>query len=206
MQYASLAQQGETAQLGMWVFIATEVLFFGALLFAYFICRLSYPEQFALAGRDSKILLGAINTVILLTSSLTMIAAIELVKRGRRHAERLLLLTALLGVCFLGVKGYEYVQDFQDATVPALNFLLKPGYHPPAEIFWIFYFVATGFHAVHLTIGIAILLIMAEMTRRGRFSPGYYAPVETLGLYWSLVDAIWLLLFAAIYPLGRAAS
>lgn len=203
-QYASLAQQTETAQLGMWVFLATEVLFFGALIFGYYIYRISYPEQFLLAGRDSKILLGSINTVLLLTSSVTMVAAIEFVKRDEiARAARLLLVTALLGIAFLGVKGFEYVEDYHDQTVPLLNFFLKPSQHPPAELFWIFYFVATGLHAVHLSIGIAATLLMALHTRRGRYSSCYYSPLEVLGLYWSFVDAVWLFLFATIYPLGR---
>ena len=206
-QYATLEQQSEAAQLGMWVFIATEVMFFGALIFTYYIYRLSYWEQFRLAAADSKILLGAINAAILLTSSLTMVMAINAAKAGRQRAVLvLLLITAALGFCFLGVKGYEYAADFNSSTVPSVNFLLKSGYHPPTELFWIFYFIATGFHAVHVTIGIGAILVMAELTRRGRFSPNYYTPLEVLGLYWSFVDTVWVFLFAAIYPLGRAAT
>jgi cytochrome c oxidase subunit 3 len=204
-QYPTLARQTETAQLGMWVFIATEVLFFGALLYPYFIYRISYPAQFLAAGRDTKILLGSINTALLVTSSVTMVAAIELVKRDRlTQAVNTLLATALLGVAFLGVKGYEYVQDYHDHTVPLLGFLLKQGQHPPAELFWLFYFVATGIHAIHLTIGIVAILVMAWHTQRGRYSARYYSPIEVLGLYWSFVDTVWLFLFAAIYPLGRS--
>jgi cytochrome c oxidase subunit III len=204
-QYATLAQQTETAQLGMWVFIATEVLFFGALLFGYFIYRISYAEQFALAGHESKLLLGAINTAILVTSSLTMVAAIEYAKADRaRPAFDLLIVTALLGFAFLAVKGYEYFEDYRDATVPVLHFLLKPGEQPPVELFWIFYFVATGIHALHLSIGIAAVLALARRTRQGAYSSLYYSPLEVLGLYWSFVDSVWLFLFAAIYPIGRA--
>lgn len=206
-QYATLEQQSETAQLGMWVFIATEVMFFGALIFTYYIYRLTYWEQFRLAAEDSKILLGAINAAILLTSSLTMVMAINAAKEGRQRALLVfLLITAALGFCFLGVKGYEYAADFNSSTVPSVNFLFKSGYHPPAELFWIFYFIATGFHAVHVTIGIGAILVMAELARRGRFSPNYYTPLEVLGLYWSFVDTVWVFLFAAIYPLGRAAT
>lgn len=204
MQYATLAQQSETAQLGMWVFIATEVLFFGALLFAYFVYRTGYPQQFDLAGGGSKIVLGSINEAILLTGSLTMVAAIAYAKHDDdRTATRLLLLTALLGIAFLGVKGYEYFQDYEDHAIPAVNYLLKPDYGPPTELFWVFYFVATGIHALHLTIGIVVVLIMAAKTRRGVFSHNYTSPLEVTGLYWSFVDVVWLFLFAAIYPLGR---
>jgi cytochrome c oxidase subunit 3 len=206
VQYASLAQQTETAQLGMWVFIATEVLFFGALIFAYYIYRISYPDQFVLAGRDAKLLLGSINTALLATSSLTMVASIDFVKRDQLpRATAALSVTALLGVAFLAVKGYEYIEDYHDHTVPLLSFVLKPDQHPPVELFWMFYFVATAIHAVHLSIGIVAVLVMVHHTRGGRYSAAYYSPLEVLGLYWSFVDAVWLFLFAAIYPIGRGA-
>ena len=205
VQYATLDQQTETAQLGMWVFIATEVLFFGALIFGYYIYRIAYTDQFILAGHDAKLVLGSINTALLLTSSVTMVAAIELIKRNEaRRAATALYLTALLGIAFLGVKGYEYLQDYYDHTVPVLDFVLKPHQQPPVELFWLFYFVATGLHALHLTIGIVAVLILAAHTRSGRYSAAYHSPIEVLGLYWSFVDVVWLFLFAAIYPIGRA--
>jgi cytochrome c oxidase subunit 3 len=207
LQYETLEQQGETAQLGMWVFLATEVLFFGGLLVSYFVYRISYWEEFRIAGHDSKILLGTINQAILITSSLTMIMAINFAAAGRsRLAVRLLLLTALLGVAFLGVKGWEYYQDYLARTVPSVDFLFKPGYRGPTELFWVFYFIATGIHALHLTIGIALVLVMARRTAQGRISAAYYAPLEVVGLYWSFVDTVWLFLWTAIYPLGRAAT
>lgn len=205
VQFATLAQQTETAQLGMWVFLATEVMFFGALIFGYYIYRISYSDQFVLAGHDTKLLLGSINTAILITSSLTMVGAIELVKRGEAsRAATLLFVTALLGLAFIGVKGYEYFKDYQDHTVPLLSFILKPRQQAPVELFWMFYFVATGIHALHLSIGIVAVLVLALHTRRGRYSAAYYSPLEVLGLYWSFVDTVWLFLFAAIYPIGRA--
>lgn len=204
-RFATLAQQTETAQLGMWVFLATEVMFFGALIFSYYVYRVSYPDQFVLAGHDTKLLLGSINTAILVTSSVTMLAAIELVKRNKpSRAATLLFVTALLGLAFVGVKGYEYFADYQDHTVPLLSFILKPGEQPVVELFWMFYFVATGIHALHLSIGIIAVLIYALHTRHGRYSAAYYSPLEVLGLYWSFVDTVWLFLFAAIYPIGRA--
>jgi cytochrome c oxidase subunit III len=206
-QYATLQQQTETAVLGMWVFIATEVMFFGALIFTYFIYRLTYWDQFRLAASDSKILLGSINEAILITSSLTMVLAINFAKEGRQKLLlRFLLLSAFLGVLFLCVKGYEYVRDYQSGTVPSLDYVFKSGDHPPSELFWIWYFIATGLHALHVTIGIGAILVIAWLAWRGRFSPNYYAPLEVLGLYWSFVDTVWLFLFAAIYPLGRAVT
>lgn len=205
-QYATLEQQGETAQLGLWCFLATEVLFFGGLFFGYIVYRTHYWEDFRVAGHDSKILLGSINQALLITSSLTMVMAINFAARGRQRLVMwLLLATALLGVGFLGVKAYEYDQDYLSHTVPSVNFIFKSTYGGPAELFWVFYFVATGIHALHLSIGIGLVLVMAWRAARGAFSPAYYAPLEVVGLYWSFVDTVWLFLWAAIYPLGRAA-
>ncbi len=204
-QFADLTHQAATAELGIWVFIATEVLFFGALLFAYWTLRSAYWDAFTLAARDSKIALGAINQALLITSSLTMVLSISFAKEGRQRAlVRALAATALLGILFLAVKGYEYALDFADHTVPVLDFVFQPGQTPPAEMFWFFYFAATGLHAIHLTIGIVLVLAMAVRAWRGRINPEYTAPLEVVGLYWSFVDIVWFFLFAAIYPIGRA--
>lgn len=206
-QYTDLLQQSDTAQLGMWVFIATEVLFFGALIFGYTVYRTAYPEQFRLAGRDSLILLGSINQAILVTSSLTMVLALRAARANQQRVLlRLLLATAGLGFAFLGVKGYEYAQDAASHVLPTIDFVFKDGYRAPAEIFWTFYLIATGLHAVHLSIGIVLVLILAVRAARGAFSTGYDGPLEVIGLYWSFVDTVWFFLFACIYPLGRAAS
>ncbi len=205
MQFADLAQQGEVAQLGMWTFIATEVMFFGALIFTYYIYRGAYSGGFTVAGHDAKILLGAVNAAILLTSSLTMVLSINAAAEGRqRDIVFWLLVTAALGFCFLGVKGYEYATDYDDHVVPAVNFLFRTGYGGPAELFWVFYFIGTGIHAIHLTIGIGAILVMTWRARRGAFTPAYYAPLEVVGLYWSFVDTVWLFLFPSLYLMGRA--
>lgn len=205
MQYATLAQQGETAQLGMWVFLATETLFFGALLFGYALYRTTYPLQFQHAGKDALLWCGSVNLGLLLTSSLTMVLAVTSAAAGnRRGLIRYLLLTAALGLIFLGVKGYEYVADYNDQVVPALDFIMKRGEAPPSELFWVFYFVATGLHSVHLTIGIGLVLYMLWKARRGQLTPAYYAPLEVVGLYWSFVDVVWLFLYPSIYLVGRS--
>ena len=135
-QFADLAQQGEAAQLGMWVFIATEVMFFGGLIFTYFTYRQAYPAEFAEAARDTELWCGAVNAGILVTSSLTMVLAIVAAAAGARRALLgWLALTALLGLFFLGIKGYEYIADYQHQVVPAIDFVLKPGHRPPGEIF-----------------------------------------------------------------------
>ncbi len=204
MQYATLAQQRETAQLGMWGFIATETLFFGALIFTYFIYRNAYPHEFAAAGKDAVLWCGSVNIGLLLTSSLTMVLAIDAAAEGRRRALVLwLVATASLGAVFICVKGFEWYLDYQDHVVPAVNFVLKPGEGPASELFWVFYFIATPLHALHLTIGIALVLTMLARVRRGELTPAYYAPLEVVGLYWSFVDTVWVFLYPAIYLVGR---
>jgi cytochrome c oxidase subunit III len=205
MQYATLAQQGETAQLGMWVFIATETLFFGALIFTYFVYRNAYPKEIAEAAKDTVLSCGSVNIGLLLTSSLTMVLAINAAGDGRRRQLRFwLLATATLGILFICVKGYEWYLDFSHHDVPALNFMMRPAAAPAGELFWVFYFIATPLHALHLLIGIGLLFYMLSRVRRGDLTPAYYAPLEVVGLYWSFVDTVWIFLYPAIYLVGRS--
>jgi cytochrome c oxidase subunit 3 len=204
-QYATLAQQGETAQLGMWVFLATETLFFGALIFAYFVYRNAYPREVAEAARDAVLWCGSVNLGLLLTSSLTMVLAINAAAQGRPDASvRLLLATLGQGAIFLGIKGYEYYLDYDDQVVPAVNFLIKPQEAPIGELFWVYYFIATGLHALHMSIGIGLVAYMVWKVRRGDITPAYYEPIEVVGLYWSFVDTVWIFLYPTIYLVGRS--
>lgn len=207
MQYATLEQQGDTAQLGMWAFLVNETIFFGALLFTYFLYRTTYPHEFAAAAKDAVLWCGSLNFVILLTSSLTMVLAVNAAAQDERpdRTIRWLIVTVLLGFAFLGVKGYEYYLDYQDKVVPVVHFEVKPGEGAAGELFWVFYWVATGLHAIHLSIGIGLVLYMLLLPiRRGEISPAYYAPLEVVGIYWSFVDTVWLFLFPAIYLVGRS--
>lgn len=206
IQYATLEQQAETAQFGMWVFLVNETLFFGALIFTYYVYRISYPHEFAIAGKDALLWCGSVNLVLLLTSSLTMVLAINAGAQGRRRAMiRWLITTLVLGVAFLCVKGFEYYLDFQDKVVPAVNFEVKAGEGTAGELFWIFYWVATSLHAVHLSVGIGLVLYMLLWRiRRGEITPIYYAPLEVVGIYWSFVDVVWLILYPCIYLVGRS--
>jgi cytochrome c oxidase subunit 3 len=205
IQYATFSQQGETAQLGMWVFIATETLFFGALIFAYLIYRNAYPEAFAHAGKDAVLWCGTVNIGLLLSSSLTMLLSINAASEGRRRDIVFwLLATAVLGIAFICVKGYEWYLDYQNQVVPAINFIVKPGEAPAGELFWVFYFIATPLHALHLSIGIALLFYMLWRARHGYLTPAYYAPLEVVGLYWSFVDTVWIFLYPAMYLVGRS--
>lgn len=206
IQYATLDQQGDVAQLGMWVFLVNETLFFGALIFTYFLYRMTYPQEFAAAAKDAVLWCGSVNLVILLTSSLTIVLAINAAAQGERQQMiRWLVVTLALGAAFLCIKGYEYYQDFQDKVVPIINFEAKPGEGSAGELFWIFYWVATGLHAIHLTIGIGLVLYMLLWRiKRREIGPAYYAPLEVVGIYWSFVDTVWLFLYPCIYLVGRS--
>jgi len=205
IQFASLKHQGDTAELGMWVFLVNETVFFGALIFTYFLYRITYPHEFAVAGKDAVLWCGTVNFAILLTSSLTIVLAINAAAQGnRRTMVRFLIATAALGAIFLLIKSYEYYQDFQDKVVPVVNFEAKPGEGSAGELFWVFYWVATGLHAVHLSIGIGLILYMLWRIRRGKITPAYYTPLEVVGIYWSFVDAVWLFLYPCIYLMGRS--
>lgn len=206
IQFATLDQQGETAQLGMWVFLVNETLFFGALIFTYFLYRMTYPQEFAAAAKDAVLWCGSVNLAILLTSSLTIVLAINAAAQGgRRTMIAWLIATLALGGAFLCIKGYEYFLDFHDKVVPVVNFEVKPGEGSVGELFWVFYWVATGLHAIHLMIGIGLVLYMLLWRiRLGEITPAYYAPLEVVGIYWSFVDTVWLFLYPCIYLVGRS--
>ena len=201
-QYATVPQQREAATLGMWTFLATEVLFFGALIAAYSAYRIAWPDEIAAAARHTKVALGAINTAVLLTSSAFMAMAVTLDEAKRRGPVVLCLLaTAALGLIFVGIKGYEYWLEYREGLVPVLDFQLGR-YGGIAELFFLFYFFATGFHAIHLGIGIAMVLTLAVRTGAGR--PPHDPVLRMVGLYWHFVDIVWIFLFPLIYLPGRA--
>jgi cytochrome c oxidase subunit III len=205
IQYATLEQQGDTAQLGMWVFLVNETIFFGALIFTYFVYRLAYPDEIAHAAKEAVLWCGSVNLVILLTSSLTMVLAINSAAQGRhRNMIRWLIATAALGVAFLLIKGYEYYLDFESKVVPVVNFETKPGEGRAGQLFWVFYWVATGLHAIHLMIGVGLVLYMLWRIRQRKITSEYYAPLEVVGIYWSFVDTVWLFLYPSIYLVGRS--
>lgn len=203
IQYATLEQQSETAQLGMWVFIATETLFFGAVLLGYTILRHAYPAGFAEASHETKLVIGTVNTAVLLTSSATMAWAVHAAKAGeRRLLTYLLISTAVLGLVFVGLKGLEYSKEYDEHLVPGINFDATKGW--AVELFYYLYFVLTGIHAVHLSIGIGIVTVMAVRAWRGAFSAAYNSPIEITGLYWHFVDIVWIFLYPLIYLNGRS--
>ena len=203
-QFDDLEQQHDAANLGMWAFLATEILFFGGMFLGYAVYRSLYPEAFTQASNHMDILLGMINTVVLIASSLTVVLAVNAAQRDRRRAvARLLALTILLGMVFLGIKCTEYLHKYAEHLVPGLNFAYPGEQAKPAAIFFSFYFAMTGMHALHMIVGIAIFALLIPAARRGRYTSVYRTPVENAGLYWHFVDIIWIFLFPLFYLLGR---
>jgi cytochrome c oxidase subunit 3 len=204
-QFVNLRQQHEVAQLGMWVFLATEVLFFGGLILGYSVYRFMYPEGFAEAARHTQIAIGTTNTAILLTSSFLVAWAVSLARLGaHRLAALLFAAAAALGCVFLLMKGIEYRIEYGEHLVPGYFFIFRGPNATSAWLFFSFYFVATGVHALHVAIGIMVLAVIALKTRRGAYSERYHAPATVAGLYWHFVDLVWVFLFALIYLPGRA--
>lgn len=203
-QFDDLAQQREASSLGMWVFLATEVLFFGGLFLAYTTYRVLYPQGFAAASQQLDVVLGTINTGVLLSSSLTMALAVHAVRSDRRKLlVGFLLLTAFLGALFLGIKGFEYYKEYQEQLVPVLNFAYAGADPQKVKLFFYLYFAMTGLHALHLTIGITVVGVLALLSWRDRFSAQHYTPIELTGLYWHFVDIVWVFLYPLLYLIGH---
>jgi cytochrome c oxidase subunit 3 len=203
-QFDDIAQQREAATLGMWAFLATEVLFFGALIAAYVIYRHEYFPAWQAASlkldnfKCLGISAGAWNTLVLLTSSLTVVLAVH----AARHANRALLLkmllaTMLLGAAFLVIKGMEYTNDYREHLVPGPNF--DHALSPHIQLFFLLYFCMTGLHALHMVIGLGLFAFLVVQTLRRKFTAEKHQAVETIGLYWHFVDLVWIFLFPLLY-------
>ena len=203
-QFDDAEQQHEASWLGMWVFLATEVMFFGGMFLGYTIYRSTYPEAFADASNHLDIWLGTINTAVLIGSSFTMALAVRSAQLGaRKPLVRFLILTLVLGALFLGIKFTEYYAKIEEHLVPGSNFNYAGPLGRAAEIFFSFYFAMTGMHALHMIIGLALLTGLIVKAGRGRFSSVYNTPVELVGLYWHFVDIVWIFLFPLLYLVGR---
>ncbi len=208
VQFDTEAQQKDAATLGMWLFLVTEIMFFGGMFAVYTIYRSWYPDVFAIASSSLNEIIGALNTGVLLLSSFTMVMAVRAGQLGQRKAIVIfLILTLLFGGIFLGVKAYEWNQKFEEHHIPGqaafhLDGVL-PGDQGHAQLFFSIYFAMTGLHALHMVIGVGILLILIVQARKGRFSASYYTPVDVAGLYWHFVDIIWIFLFPLLYLIDR---
>jgi cytochrome c oxidase subunit 3 len=203
-QFEDAQQQSEAAQLGMWTFIATEILFFGGLFLAYAVYRHFYFNAFAAASKHTDVFYGTLNSIILLTSSFSMALAVQAAKENRRkNIAPFLALTIFLGFAFLVVKGFEYQKDIADQLVPGAHF--NPALPFQSQIFFWLYWAMTGLHGIHICVGLGLLCVMWLRARRGNFSANYHAPVELTGLYWHFVDIVWLFLYPLLYLVQRHA-
>ena len=226
--FENMEQQREAGTIGMWVFLVTEIMFFGGMFLAYTLYRSYYPAAFASASNHLDITLGAVNTAVLIISSFTMALAVYGTQVGKTRMQNIcLLLTLLLGLTFLGIKAVEYYAKYEDRLIPGR---LIPGreFGPQVaeahdtdahklhlsggasvrqvEMFYWIYFAMTGMHALHMVIGAGLLTVILILSLRGRFSPEYHSPVEISGLYWHFVDIVWIFLFPLLYLLGRHAG
>ena len=202
--FDSLEQQQSASTLGMWIFLVTEVLFFGGMFFAYVLYRMWYPDAWMAASHHLNIPLGGANTIVLIGSSLTMAMAVRAAQLGERRSQMVfLVLTLVLGLAFLGVKVVEYADKFENHLVPGPNFRFDGPYARQAEIYFSVYFAMTGMHALHMIVGAGLLTWLLVQAHRGLFTREYNTPVELVGLYWHFVDIIWIFLFPLLYLVGH---
>ena len=201
--FASADDEFEAAKQGMWVFLVTEVLMFGGLFVAYAILRGLYPEMFHEAHRELSVKMGSINTVVLITSSLTMALGVSTAQKGQRDRSTLyLVLTFLLACCFLVVKYFEYAAKFEHHLLPGAHFANEHLTMAKTPLFFSLYFVMTGLHGLHVIIGMGLIAWIIKRTRAREFSPQFYTPVEVVGFYWHFVDLVWIYLFPLLYLVG----
>ena len=220
--FDTMAQQKEAATLGMWVFLVTEIMFFGGMFAAYMVYRMWYFQGFAAASEELDITLGGINTVVLIGSSLTVALAVHAAQEGRKtQTVALLIATGVLGLTFLVIKYFEYKvkivgHHLPDGTMitlfPAAGFFdVSQSEHlapiaSQVRIFMVLYFALTGMHALHMIIGIVLIFWYMVRANRGEFTEGYVAPIENFGLYWHFVDIVWIFLFPLLYLIDLGAK
>ena len=224
--FENMEQQREAGTIGMWVFLVTEIMFFCGMFLAYTLYRSFYPASFASASNHLDITLGAVNTGVLILSSLTMALAVYFTQVGKQRPQILcLVLTLVLGLTFLGIKAVEYHDKYTDHLIPG-HLIASAPFGPAVqehdqpmdphklhllpgatlkqvEMFYWIYFAMTGMHALHMIIGAGLLIYLIIFSMRGRFDPEYHGPVEVIGLYWHFVDIVWIFLFPLLYLLGR---
>jgi cytochrome c oxidase subunit 3 len=197
-----MAQQLEASILGMWVFLVTEVMFFGGMFMAYILYRNMYPDAWLAGSQELNEVLGGINTLVLICSSLSMAMAVRMAQVGnRKWLINNLVLTMVFGTVFLVVKYFEYAAKFEHHLVPGAHF--DPTRDQAQQLYFSIYFMMTGIHALHMIVGLGIMGTILWMAIKNRFSPEYFAPVEVSGLYWHFVDIVWIFLFPLLYLIGK---
>jgi cytochrome c oxidase subunit 3 len=198
--YDSLKAHRDAVRFGMWLFLGTEVLLFAGVFLGYFSFRTYFPESFEQAARHLSVVLGTLNTFLLLTSSLTVALAHNNAEQGKnRNAFWLLVASIAMGAGFLCIKAIEYHDKFVEGALPGRLFRFSEVTAPGGSMFYVVYFFATGLHAMHVIVGMSLLTWVAVRCWRKEFSPTYYAPVENAGLYWHLVDLVWIFLYPLLY-------
>ncbi len=217
-------QQREAGSFGMWLFLLTEIMFFGGMFFAYLLYRNWYYDAFVVASNQLSVPLGTLNTVILITSGFCMALGVYFAEvRQKKMLVLMLILTTLFGLAFLGVKSVEYKEKWDAHHIPGAGFDIREFVNPPVDaktgkatepalspdmaektqVFFFLYFAMTGMHAVHMIIGIVLLFGLIWRANEGDYSAGYVAPIENFGLYWHFVDIVWLFLFPLLYLINR---
>jgi cytochrome c oxidase subunit III len=201
--FSDIEQQRETSTAGIWVFVGSEIMFFGALILAFCVYRFSYTQAFSEGAQKLNVVLGAVNTAVLFTSGLTISLAAAANKTGARFVTILfLLVTAAFGVVFLAIKGIEYQEDWTKGLFPGDGFQWSGSNSPHVQLYFLLYFTMTGFHALHLLIGIGLILVVAWLVLRGSIHKEHFMPLEVIGIYWHFVDMVWIFLFTLLYLLG----
>jgi cytochrome c oxidase subunit III len=201
--FYSMDQQLEASILGMWVFLVTEVMFFGGMFMAYILYRVQYPEAWVLGSNHLNVSLGALNTGVLICSSLTMALAVRSAQVSSKMGQIVnLILTMIFGSVFLVVKYFEYAEKFHHHLVPGAHFDATLPHSAQQQLFFSVYFMMTGIHALHMVVGLVLMAVILVMAMRNKFSASYYTPVEVSGLYWHFVDIVWIFLFPLLYLLG----
>jgi cytochrome c oxidase subunit 3 len=202
-QFEDIAQQRQAATLGMWVFLATEVMFFGALFLAFSVNRSLHVESFRQAAKHLDILAGTINTAVLFTSSFTTALAVAALQQGKlKRVVGLLSVSIVLGGLFLAIKGYEYHEKWTEGLFPGAAFAVNDPAGKEVELFFLFYFILTGLHGIHLLIALAVTAVLVWLVAMGRVTPARPTPLEASALYWHFVDVVWVFVFPLLYLIG----
>ena len=217
--FETIEQQHEASAFGMWIFLLTEFMLFGGMFMAYMVYRNWYYPAFVAGSHQLSITAGTINTLILITSSLTMGLAVQAARlKNQAGLVRMLTATIVLGVVFLGVKATEWHKEWVDHHIPGINFSVEEFINPPAgshdkalpadlaertQVYFSLYFAMTGMHALHMIIGVGLLSFLALQARTGAYTTGYFASVENIGLYWHFIDIVWTFLFPLLYLVSR---
>jgi cytochrome c oxidase subunit 3 len=216
--FEDIGQQREAASFGMWVFLLTEIMFFGGLFCAYLIFRNWYHPAFVAGSNTLDITLGTTNTAVLIGSSFTMAMAVYSAEMRRKGQLMLfLLLTIALGSVFLVIKGVEWHAKYVEHHIPGMDFSIQDFVHPTnpkalalapdmaqkTQLYFFLYFAMTGMHALHMVIGVGMLFFLLARASKGAFTEGHVIPIENFGLYWHFVDIIWIFLFPLLYLISR---